>query len=94
MNGELRYGITAGELATILGWTFLFNYAVLLLWFLAVLLAPDWLYGMNARWFAIGRHEFELVNYCGIAFLKLVNLAFFLCPYFAIKLMLRKNTRK
>ena len=91
MNGEKRDGITLKELATILGGTFLFNYTILILWFLLVLMSPEWLYGLSARWFPITRHEFELVNYCGIAFLKVINIAFFLCPYLTLKLMLRRK---
>jgi hypothetical protein len=91
MNVEKENNITLGELATILGGTFLFNYAILLLWLLILLMAPGWLYALNTRWFPITRHEFELVNYCGMAFLKVINIAFFLCPYLTLKLLLRRN---
>ena len=91
MNDGQRHTITVEALATILGGSFLISYAILVLWFLMVLFAPDSLYGLNTRWFAITRHEFDLVNYSGIAFLKIINLVFFLCPYLSIKLLLRKR---
>jgi len=92
MNTVQGDNITLGNLATILGWTFLFNLAVLLLWSLFFLTAHDWMYCISARWFDIDRHEFDLLNYGLIGFLKIINLAFFLFPYLAIKLLLRRKT--
>jgi hypothetical protein len=86
-NGE----ITTRELATLLGGAFLFNYGILILWFIVYMAAPDWLFTMNSRWFPISRHEFDLVNYCGIGFLKVLSIAFFLSPYLAIKVWLRRK---
>lgn len=91
MNDGQRNTLTLEALATILGGSFLISYAVLLLWFLIFLFAPDCLYGLNTKWFAISRHEFDVINYCGMAFLKIINLVFFLCPYLCIKLWLRKR---
>lgn len=89
-TGECNNNLV-GEMATILGGSFLLSYAILLLWFIIVLTAPDWFYGINARWFAISRHEFDLVNYSGMAFLKITNIVFFLCPYLSIKIWLRRK---
>jgi hypothetical protein len=91
MNDNRNRGISTGELATILGGAFLFNYGIVLIWFLIFKAVPDWLFGMNARWFAISRHEFDLINYGGIAFFKVINIAFFLSPYLAIKVWLRRK---
>jgi hypothetical protein len=93
MSGNRKDGIGAGELATILGGGFLFNYAIMLLWFIVYLAAPDWLYGMNSRWFPVTRHEFDLVNYYGIAIYKVINIAFFLSPYLALKSLQRWGRR-
>lgn len=91
MNDGQRTTITLESLAAILGGSFLISYAVLLLWFLIILFAPDCLYGLNTKWFAISRHEFDVINYSGIAFMKIINLVFFLSPYLAVKLWLRKK---
>ena len=91
MNDGQRNALTLETLGTILGSSFLISYAVLLLWFLVSLFAPDCLYGLNTKWFALSRHEFDVVNYGGMAFLKIINLVFFLSPYLAIKLWLRKR---
>ncbi|HTZ16974.1 MAG TPA: hypothetical protein VMB78_00910 [Dissulfurispiraceae bacterium] len=94
MNDGQRNNITLEALAAILGGSFLISYAILIFWFLVYLYAPDWLYGLNTKWFAIGRKEFDLINYGGMAFLKILNLVFFLSPFLAIKFLLRKKNRK
>ncbi len=91
MSEEKRTSITLETLATILGGAFLINYAILILWFLIMLCAPEFFFDLNARLFAVGRHEVELINYGGMAFLKVINLAFFLSPYLVIKLVLRRK---
>jgi hypothetical protein len=91
MNDNGNGGFTTRELATLLGGAFLFNYGILILWFIVYMAAPEWLFTMNSRWFPISRHEFDLVNYFGIAFFKLVSIAFFLSPYLAIKVWLRRK---
>lgn len=91
MSEEKRTSITLETLATILGGAFLINYAILILWFLIMLCAPEFFFDLNAKLFALGRHEVALINYGGMAFMKLINLAFFLSPYLVIKLMLRRK---
>jgi len=91
MNEGQRHSITLEALATVLGGAFLINFALLLLWFCIFLFLPEWFYRINEKWFAIGRHEFDLINYTGIAFMKIINIVFFLCPYLSIKLWLRKK---
>ena len=48
---------------------------------------------MNTKWFNIGRHDFDLINYCGIGFVKISILLFFLFPYLSIRLTLRKKKK-
>lgn len=91
MNTVQGDNITLGNVATILGWVFLFNMVLLLLWSLVFFAAHDWMYCLNTRWFNVGRHEFDLLNYGLIGFLKIINITFFLFPYLAIKVLLRKK---
>ena len=91
MNEGQRHSITLEAVATVLGGAFLINVAIVLLWFCLTTFVPDWSYVMVEKWFAISRHEFDLVNYAGIAFMKLLNLVFCLSPYLSIKLLLRKK---
>lgn len=70
---------------------FVGGFMLLLIWSGAVILAPDWLYAINSRWFSITREQFVLVNYCGIAATKLFVYLVFLIPYICLRLVLRRN---
>jgi hypothetical protein len=72
-------------------WCFLLSYALLIFWLVIYLLAGDWIYGVNARWFEVSMHDFTLVNYWGMAFIKLCAIVFFLVPYLSIRIVLRKK---
>jgi hypothetical protein len=79
-------------LAKVLLRCFLLGVLLLLVWGGFFLLAGDWTYRINSRWFDLTRHEFELIQYCGIVLAKVWVLLFFLFPYVAIRLVLRKRT--
>jgi hypothetical protein len=81
-------------LAAILIRSFLIGLAFLLLWFFLYLIAPGWMFEMNAKWFDIGKRDFDLINYYGIGFVKISILLFFFFPYLAIRSMLRRKGRK
>ena len=51
----------------------------------------DWIYSIHSKWFNVSKHEFALMNYYGMALVKLFAIVIFLFPYGAIKLMLRKK---
>ena len=82
------------RLASILIRSFLFGLAFLLLWFLLYLVAPGWMFEMNAEWFNIGKRDFDLINYFGMGFVKISILLFFFFPYLAIRSMLRKKGKE
>jgi len=74
---------------------FILNFALILLWFGFFLIGNSgWGYEFHSKMFDITRHEFVLINYCGIAFAKLCNIIFFLLPYVAIRLVLKHNFRQ
>ena len=68
---------------------FILNFALILVWFCFFLISARWGYEFQSKIFDITRHEFVLINYCGIAFAKLCNIIFFLFPYVAIRLVLK-----
>jgi heme/copper-type cytochrome/quinol oxidase subunit 2 len=70
---------------------FVLAVCLLLLWFVFYLLAGDWAYSIHSRWFELTRHEFTLMYYYLMAFIKIVTFLFFLFPYIFIKLILRKK---
>lgn len=92
MQDAQRNDIFLQTLATILLRSFLIGLAFLLLWFLLYLIAPGWMFEMNAKWFNIDKRDFDLINYFGMGFVKVVILLFFFFPYLAMKSMLRKKT--
>ncbi len=71
---------------------FILNFALILFWFFLFLIGNgQWGYEIHSKIFDITRHEFVLINYCGMAFVKLCNIIFFLFPYVAIRLVLKYN---
>ncbi len=94
MQNAERNDIFLQTFATILIRSFLFGLAFLLLWFLLYLIAPGWMFETNAKWFNIGKRDFDLINYFGMGFVKVSILLFFLFPYLAIRSMLRRKEKK
>lgn len=70
---------------------FVLGYLFLLLWFGIYLFAGDLLYRLNGPLFGLSQHEVNLMHFYGIVFVKCCNILFFLFPYIAIRLVLRKT---
>ncbi len=64
------------------------NYAVLITWFAAFVLAHDWIYGMHLRWFSLSAETFDAIHYAGLAVYKIGILLFLLIPLIAITVAL------
>jgi len=62
---------------------------LLLLWFVLYLLGGDLFHSIHSKWFDISRHEFELIYYSAIGFVKVLSITLFLIPYVAIRWVLR-----
>jgi hypothetical protein len=77
-------------LAKILLRCFVLGYCLLLLWFIVFVFVGD--LGIGAKLFDLTPHELALINYCGMTVVKCAVLLFFLIPYCAIRLVLRKRT--
>ena len=69
---------------------FVLGYVLLLVWVGVYLLAGDWLYRLNAALFGVTKQEMNLLHLVGITFVKCCVLLFFLFPYVAIRLVVRK----
>jgi len=70
---------------------FVLAVCLLLFSFVFYLLAGNWAYSIHSSWFEITRHDFDLMYYYVMAFMKIASFLFFLIPYIAIKLILRKK---
>jgi hypothetical protein len=76
-------------LARVLIRCFVLSLALLLIWFVFYLVVGRWGYDIHSRMFEMTRREFDLIMYCGMAFVKLSAFVFFLIPYIAVRLTLR-----
>ena len=65
-------------------WSLAFNYAVLLVWFLAFVTARDALRRLHGRWFALPDASFDAIHYGGMAAYKIGILLFNLVPLLAL----------
>ena len=70
---------------------FLFSFVVLLFWLCAYIFGADFIYRIHSGMFPLSRPNFDMFNYCGIGLVKLIAFMFFLFPYIAIRLVIRKN---
>lgn len=70
---------------------FVFGFLFLLLWAVAYLAGSGVIY-RQGTWFGLTPHEINVIHYCGMGFVKGCVLLFFLVPYMAIRLVLRKRT--
>ena len=76
-------------LCRFLVWGLAFNYAVLLVWFLAFVTARDALRRLHGRWFALPDASFDAIHYGGMAAYKIGILLFNLAPLAALWLARR-----
>jgi len=86
-NSEIRRWLEAAS--GVLLRCFGMGFAFLLLWFVLVLAGGEMAYEFHGKLFDITKHEFELLNYFGMALLKLLVFVVFLIPYLATRLVLR-----
>jgi hypothetical protein len=70
---------------------FVVSVVFITLWFIFFLLGGDAVYTIHAKLFQISRHEYDLLNYYGMAFAKVCNFLLFLFPYIAIRMVLRRK---
>lgn len=64
---------------------------ILALWFAGVVYEGNRIFAIHKAWFAMSREQFDLVHYCGMAFLKISALVFFLLPAIGIWLAARSK---
>ena len=74
-------------LSKFLFWCVIVNYAILMIWFVAFIVARDRIYGIHSKWYPISSEQFNAINYSGIALYKILVLVFNLVPYIALRLI-------
>ena len=65
----------------------LINYIILLIWFLAIIFARDWIKQVHGKWFNLSDETFDAIHYGGMAIYKIGILLFNLVPLIAIYFM-------
>jgi len=68
-------------------WCFIINYSILLVWFLMIVVAKDFIYNIHTKWFDISKDKFNSINYMWMGFFKLSIFIFNLVPYLAIQII-------
>lgn len=79
--------MTAQTLTTFLGWCSVINIAVLMIWFLGIVFARDFIYKIHTKWFKVNPESFDAIHYCGIGIFKLFVNFLNVVPYIALKIM-------
>lgn len=74
-------------LRRMLAWSWVINWAILIIWFLAFTLAHDAVRDIQARWFKMSTDQFDALNYLGIAIYKIGVLLFNIVPYIALRIV-------
>jgi len=71
-------------LKSFLLWCSVINISLLALWFLAFVMAKDFIYKIHTRWYDIPKEKFDSIHYSAIAYWKLSIYLFNIVPYIAL----------
>ena len=58
--------------------------------FVVFMLTNEMIYEIHGKMFGLSEHELDLMFYCSMGFFKLFVFIFFLIPWLAIRMVLRK----
>ncbi|BCU65697.1 hypothetical protein F941_00655 [Acinetobacter bouvetii DSM 14964 = CIP 107468] len=75
------------QLCDFLLYCMLFNYIILMIWFIAFIFAKDWMKQVHGQWFELSDRQFDAIHYGGMAVYKIGILLLNLAPYIALKWM-------
>ena len=78
-------------LAKVLLRCWIFGFVLLMIWFGFYMLLGDVIYGLHGEMFGLSKHELDVIHYSGMGLVKLLVFVFFLFPWLAITLVLRKE---
>jgi len=72
------------ELRSLLLYSTIINYAILIVWFVALIVARGPLYRLHTKWFKLSSNTFDAVHYGGMAVYKIGILLLNLAPLIAL----------
>ena len=76
--------MTIEQLRHFFGWCALFNYVLLIIWFLLCITARGPFLGLCRRLFRISDEAYDNLMFFGISFYKLAIILFTVMPYLAL----------
>ena len=79
--------MTIETLRHFFAWCFVFNYAMLLLWFALHMGLHSWLTGLGRRFFNVAPEKYDSTTLKGMLFFKLAIFLFNLAPYLALRVI-------
>ena len=62
-------------------WCTVFNYGILVVWFLVFVFAHDRLLRVHGTWFHLSREQFDALHYIGMSIFKIGIILLNLVPY-------------
>jgi hypothetical protein len=68
-------------------WSAVFNYGILLVWFLVFVTAHDWIRRIHGRWFRLSDNQFDALHYAGMTILKIGIILLNLAPLVVLSLI-------
>jgi hypothetical protein len=74
-------------LTSVLGWITLLNIGLLLVWWLLLLFAKEWIFNMHRHWFSLTNSQFNEIHYQLYGQYKLATLLLFITPYLSLKIV-------
>ena len=69
------------------GWCGIMNLIILVIWFLMILMADEFIYRIHSRFFKVTRKRFDAIHYQGMMFFKVFVLMFNIVPYMALRIV-------
>jgi hypothetical protein len=71
-------------LRSVLVWSAVINYGILLVWFLVFISAHDWMYLLHSRWFRLSVEQFDMLHYAGMSIYKIGILLLNVVPWIVL----------
>lgn len=65
-------------------WCTVIDYGALLVWFLVLVFAHDWILRIHGRWFRLSNDQFDALHYAGMSVYKIGIILFNLTPLVAL----------
>ncbi|WP_347453069.1 DUF6868 family protein [Acinetobacter thermotolerans] len=68
-------------------YSLLINYGILMLWFLLIVFARNWVKRIHGQWFQLSDTTFDAIHYGGMAMYKIGIFLFYLVPFITLCLI-------